>query len=45
MKNQKSDRKLPLRKETVRALDKIELDKIVGGDVTSTVHPTHAICI
>lgn len=43
MKNQKSDRKLPLRKETVRALDKLELDQVVGGNVTSTLQPTR-IC-
>ena len=44
MKNQKHDRKLPLRKETVRALDKIELGNVVGGDITSTTHLTRIAC-
>ncbi|HEY0193893.1 MAG TPA: class I lanthipeptide [Kofleriaceae bacterium] len=40
MKNHKA-RKLTLNKDTVRALDQIDLAKIAGGNVTSTVQPSH----
>ena len=36
----RKDRKLSLRKDTVRALDQVDLTKIAGGDYTSTTHRT-----
>ena len=42
MKNQsRKDRKLSLRMETVRELDKLELAEVAGGQVTTTVLQTH----
>jgi hypothetical protein len=44
MKNHNRARKLPLGKETIRALDQIELGDVAGGNVTSTVQPTNVVC-
>lgn len=45
MKKQKlrTDR-LPLRKDTVRTLQQLELGDVNAGNVTSTVQPTVVIC-
>lgn len=45
MKNQtRKDRKLALNKDTVRALDQVDLAKAAGGDITSTTHLTRIAC-
>lgn len=44
MKKQLRSDKLALRKETVRTLNKIELEGAVGGDVTSTVRSLAQSC-
>lgn len=41
MKNQRKDRKLSLRKETVRELSRLELAEVAGGLPTTTVLQTH----
>lgn len=42
MKNQhRKDRKLSLRKETVRELDQLELADVAGGQLTTTVIQSH----
>jgi hypothetical protein len=43
-KQPRSDRRLALRPETVRELTRLDLAQAAGGDPTSTVKPTHALC-
>ena len=44
MKNQIRDRKLPLRKEVVRALTEIELGHVNGGARPTTTFTSLEIC-
>ncbi len=43
-KPSRNHQKLALRHETVRQLTRLDLTEVAGGDVTSTVKPTHALC-
>jgi hypothetical protein len=43
-KQPRNDPKLALRQETVRQLTRLELAQAAGGDVTSTVRPSNALC-
>lgn len=45
MKKQvRHDIRLALRKETVRALNQLDLDGVAGGEPTTTVIPTRILC-
>lgn len=44
-KSPRTAQKLPLRKDTLRVLDKLDLSEIVAGEPTTTVQLTKVECL
>ena len=43
-KQSRNDHRLALRQEIVRQLTRLDLAQVAGGNPTSTVQPSHALC-